>query len=142
MTGRKASLYWRFCWAFITPVFMTFIFIYSMVNMEPIKYSGWDYPTYLVAIGWGIFGFGFMLFPAFAAFALYTRRRGSVAATIRAAFVPTDTWGPADQKHFVAWKQFKTDALQIREKCAADGNHSWIRQKWCIFLGLYPTVRH
>lgn len=47
MTGRKASLYWRFCWFFITPVFMTFIFIYSMSNLEPLKYSGWEYPSYL-----------------------------------------------------------------------------------------------
>lgn len=48
MTGRKASIYWRVCWALISPVFMTFIFIYSMVMLEPLQYSGWDYPPYLI----------------------------------------------------------------------------------------------
>lgn len=47
MTGRKTSFYWRICWFLITPVFMTFIFIYSMSNLEPLRYSGWDYPAYL-----------------------------------------------------------------------------------------------
>lgn len=47
MTGRKTSLYWRLCWAFVTPVLMAIIFIYSMATIKPLQYSGWDYPISL-----------------------------------------------------------------------------------------------
>lgn len=44
MTGRSPTIYWRICWTIVTPIFMLIIFLYSMVNLEPLKYSGWDYP--------------------------------------------------------------------------------------------------
>lgn len=44
MTGRRISIYWRICWGVITPGLLIIIFIYAMVNLKPLQYSGWDYP--------------------------------------------------------------------------------------------------
>lgn len=44
MTERKVTIYWRLCWTIITPGLMAVMFIYSLVSMTTIKYSGWDYP--------------------------------------------------------------------------------------------------
>lgn len=44
MCNRRVSLYWRVCWSFFTPVMMIIIFIYSMVTIEPIKYSELYFP--------------------------------------------------------------------------------------------------
>lgn len=154
MTGRKTTIYWRVCWAFISPVFLILIFFYSMVMLEPLQYSGWDYPAFLIcecrsytkipmtwlvfpAIGWALLGFGWIMVPALAAFALYKRRDASIWATIQAAFAPTAHWGPVEEKNYNAWKQFKVDALQRRQAQASQGNHSWLRQKFFIFIGKY-----
>lgn len=44
MTDRKVTVYWRLCWAFFTPMLMLIIFIYSMITVQPISYSGSFYP--------------------------------------------------------------------------------------------------
>lgn len=44
MTNMKVSIYWRLCWTIITPLLMTVMFIYSLISMQTIQYSGWDYP--------------------------------------------------------------------------------------------------
>lgn len=78
-----------------------------------------------------------MMFPLFAVFALYTMRRGSVMATLKAVFSPMDTWGPKDEKHLIAWKLFKEEAQLKRKTIAESGRHSWLRQKWNICIGKY-----
>lgn len=78
-----------------------------------------------------------MMFPAFAAISLYSNRRGSAWATLVAVFSPTAIWGPAEEHHFIAWKQFKEQALSQRKKLAIKGKHSWLRQKLYILIGKY-----
>lgn len=45
MTKRKVTVYWRVCWTIITPGLMAIMFIYSLISMTTIRYSGWDYPN-------------------------------------------------------------------------------------------------
>lgn len=44
MIDRRPGWYWRVCWMIITPVFMIFVFIYSMATLEPLLYAGQEYP--------------------------------------------------------------------------------------------------
>ncbi|XP_036319929.1 sodium-dependent nutrient amino acid transporter 1 isoform X2 [Rhagoletis pomonella] len=44
MTKKQVSLYWRSCWGFFTPLLMIIIFVYSMLSIEPLTYSGKPYP--------------------------------------------------------------------------------------------------
>lgn len=45
MLGIKTSWYWRICWGIITPLMMIAILIYQIVQYEPLKYNGYEYPT-------------------------------------------------------------------------------------------------
>lgn len=139
MTGRKASLYWRICWCIVTPVFMIFIFVYSMATFTPLQYSGWDYPDTYTALGWAIFGVGFAMFPVMAVVALVRTRKTTVWSTVVAACVPSETWGPEDRDHYVRWKLFKATALERRMKQALEGGHGVWKQKLYILLGWYRT---
>jgi len=44
MIGHHVTLYWRLCWAFITPCLLIIIFIYYMATLKTPTYSGWEYP--------------------------------------------------------------------------------------------------
>lgn len=143
MTGRKASLYWRICWTVFTPLFMIFIFFYSMAEFKPLRYSGMYYPAGLSALGWGIFGFGFAMFPALALVELWRSLRanktGSCWQTLQIACAPSAQWGPADREHYVRWKEFKARALERRQKLSKEAGHSMLREKVYIVLGWYST---
>ena len=44
MLNRRPGVYWKFCWVFVTPIFMLVIFIYSMVTYTQLLYGGKEYP--------------------------------------------------------------------------------------------------
>lgn len=45
MVGSRPSIYWRFCWCFLTPLTLFSILIYFLIDLSPIKYNGEYYPT-------------------------------------------------------------------------------------------------
>lgn len=45
MIDRRPGFFWRLCWMIVTPLFMIFVFIYSMATLEPLLYSKMEYPT-------------------------------------------------------------------------------------------------
>lgn len=44
MFGVKTGLYWRICWAFITPALMTLVLIYTLIEYKPLTYKDESYP--------------------------------------------------------------------------------------------------
>ena len=44
MIDRRPSPYWRFCWLAVAPLFMVFVFIYSMATLKPLLYADREYP--------------------------------------------------------------------------------------------------
>lgn len=46
MLGHRPSIYWRFCWTFITPISMIVILLYTIFTYEPVTYDGALFPTY------------------------------------------------------------------------------------------------
>lgn len=45
MVGSRPSIYWRFCWCFLTPLTLFSILIYFLIDLTPIQYNGEYYPT-------------------------------------------------------------------------------------------------
>lgn len=43
MLGIKTSLYYRICWAVVTPLMMFTILIYTLILYEPLKYKNYTY---------------------------------------------------------------------------------------------------
>ncbi|SPP74041.1 sodium-dependent nutrient amino acid transporter 1 isoform X2 [Drosophila guanche] len=97
MLGIKTSLYYRICWAVVTPLLMFTILIYTLARYEPLKYKDYTYQSGVYVFGWCLsaFGVGQVLFWAIPA----VRRQPSnlsLCARIRKAFEPLPNWGPAD----------------------------------------------
>lgn len=46
MIDHKPGLYWRVCWAVITPGLMLCILIYTFVTYQPLKFGEYMYPDW------------------------------------------------------------------------------------------------
>ncbi|KAH8400678.1 hypothetical protein KR009_000293 [Drosophila setifemur] len=97
MLGIKTSLYYRICWAVITPLMMFIILVYTLVRYEPLKYKDYTYQTGVYVFGWCLsaFGVGQVLFWAIPAVRKQPAHLG-LWARIRKAFEPLPNWGPTD----------------------------------------------
>ncbi|EDW74966.1 uncharacterized protein Dwil_GK15957 [Drosophila willistoni] len=97
MLGIKTSLYYRICWAIVTPLMMITILIYMLALYEPLTYKDYTYLPGIYVFGWCLsaFGVGQVLFWAIPA----VRKQPShlsLCSRIRKAFDPLPDWGPSD----------------------------------------------
>ncbi|XP_068146609.1 sodium-dependent nutrient amino acid transporter 1 [Drosophila tropicalis] len=97
MLGIKTSLYYRICWAIVTPLMMITILIYMLALYEPLTYKDYTYLPGVYVFGWCLsaFGVGQVLFWAIPA----VRKQPShlsLCSRIRKAFDPLPDWGPLD----------------------------------------------
>ncbi|XP_017760565.1 PREDICTED: sodium-dependent nutrient amino acid transporter 1-like isoform X2 [Eufriesea mexicana] len=107
MLGHRPSLYWRFCWALITPILMIVILMYSIITYEPPTYNGVQFPTYAYGIGWSLLCLGIIMIVGCVLQKLVQLRSRSLIGTIKAAFSPCEEkWGPSDLKTRLEWKEF------------------------------------
>ncbi|KAH8329928.1 hypothetical protein KR067_008117, partial [Drosophila pandora] len=114
MCNRRVSLYWRMCWSFFTPVMMIIIFIYSMVTIEPIKYSELYFPEAGNVAGWLLFGIGAAQFPLWGLWYVSRHREGSFCSSIMASLKPSEKWGPANAEVKREWQLFKSQKAAQR----------------------------
>lgn len=47
MLGYRPNIVWQICWKFITPGFMTIVFIYSLVTWTPVTYGDYEYQDFV-----------------------------------------------------------------------------------------------
>ncbi|XP_015434075.1 PREDICTED: sodium-dependent nutrient amino acid transporter 1-like [Dufourea novaeangliae] len=107
MLGNRPSWYWRFCWAFVTPILMIVILVYTIFTYEPPTYDGAQFPGYAYGIGWTLLCLGMLPIVGFALQKLQQSKSSSVIETIKAAFRPSEEkWGPRDPKIRLEWKEF------------------------------------
>lgn len=138
MLNRKVTIYWRLCWAVITPGFMIIIFIYNMIKLENPRYSGWDYPNSALAAGWVLFVVGIIQVPLWATWVVaHNKSSFPILEKIKAASRPSPLWGPKNDKIRAEWKLYKAEAKEKRNKISTTNNDSIIRQKINILLGKY-----
>ncbi|XP_070575280.1 sodium-dependent noradrenaline transporter-like isoform X2 [Ptychodera flava] len=66
MLGFKPSLWWRILWKFVTPVFLLFIVVVSVILYQPLEYDGYIYPVWANVVGWLLAASSMVLIPAVA----------------------------------------------------------------------------
>ncbi|CAD5119977.1 DgyrCDS8562 [Dimorphilus gyrociliatus] len=54
MLGSPPGVWWRICWAILSPLAIVFIIIFSFINYKGAKYGSYTYPTWADFIGWCI----------------------------------------------------------------------------------------
>ncbi|XP_037946222.1 sodium-dependent nutrient amino acid transporter 1-like isoform X2 [Teleopsis dalmanni] len=96
MMNRKIGLYWRICWAVVTPLIMTMILIYFYATYTQLTYNDVPYPTWAYALGWTITSLGVLQVPIWMCVAIIRDPGTTLAEKIRGAFSPKPNWGPSD----------------------------------------------
>ncbi|KAL7743728.1 hypothetical protein ACLKA6_016789 [Drosophila palustris] len=135
MSNKKVSFYWRICWFFFTPVMMIVIFIYSMITIQPIKYSESYFPLSGDIAGWLLFAVGAAQFPLWGWWYISTHKRGSFAKSLMASLRPNDKWGPSNPQIRRDWLIFKSELIVKRAAKAKSNKMGFFRQKLVNLFG-------
>ncbi|KAK2499098.1 hypothetical protein MC885_017568 [Smutsia gigantea] len=134
MMGFKPGLYWRLCWKFVSPAFLLFVVVVSIINFKPLTYDDYIFPLWANWVGWGIALSSMALVPTYTIYK-FLSTRGSIRE--RLAYGIT----PESERHLVAQR----DVRQFQTSGTGDGkgpakppvsNLLWDFEKaLCRFLG-------
>uniref|UniRef100_A0A8C9ZES4 Transporter n=1 Tax=Sander lucioperca TaxID=283035 RepID=A0A8C9ZES4_SANLU len=85
MLGFPPPLFFKVCWRFISPLIISFILIFTVIQYKPIKYNNYVYPGWSLAIGFSMALSSVVCIPIYA---LYKISR-SPGATFREVQTPS-----------------------------------------------------
>ncbi|XP_061101088.1 sodium-dependent noradrenaline transporter-like [Conger conger] len=88
MMGFKPGLYWRLCWKFVSPVFLLFVVIASIVNSSDLKYDEYTFPKWSNYVGWGIALSSILLVPFYAIYKCCTVKADTLKQRIAYCITP------------------------------------------------------
>ncbi|XP_053555541.1 sodium-dependent noradrenaline transporter [Bombina bombina] len=87
MMGFRPGLYWRLCWKFVSPAFLLFVVIVSIVTFKPLTYDDYTFPTWAHWTGWGIALSSMIMVPVYFLYKFFTVR-GSFKQRIAYCITP------------------------------------------------------
>ncbi|TKC40100.1 hypothetical protein EI555_017297, partial [Monodon monoceros] len=91
-------LWWRACWFVITPMLLTAILIWSLVQFRRPDYAKIPYPDWGVALGWCMIIFCIIWIPIMAIIKLI-QAEGTILQRIVSCCRPASNWGPYLERH-------------------------------------------
>lgn len=130
--GRRMSIYWRFCWVFLSPVSMLLVIIYAVATMGPVQYSQLDFPIEYVVAGWSLLLIGVVQLPIW-----YVYSCVQSIGTTSGALTPNKNWGPSNPEKRIEWLKYKEEAKQRHRVAARNANHSGLRRNLYLLFGKY-----
>nr|XP_020037940.1 sodium-dependent dopamine transporter [Castor canadensis] len=68
MTGQRPSLYWRLCWKLVSPCFLLFVVVVSVVTFRAPHYGTYIFPDWANALGWAIATSSMAMVPIYATY--------------------------------------------------------------------------
>ncbi|KAM6970627.1 sodium- and chloride-dependent GABA transporter 1 [Aplochiton taeniatus] len=54
MTGKRANIFFRVCWMVVSPVLVTVILVFTIIQFKPARYEDYVYPAWAQGVGWVI----------------------------------------------------------------------------------------
>ncbi|XP_037090813.1 sodium-dependent serotonin transporter-like [Pollicipes pollicipes] len=72
MIGSSPGIFWRICWNFVSPLFLLFIFVCSLVTYEDLRTKEYVYPRWSIALGWGMTASSLVCIPAYIVYMFLT----------------------------------------------------------------------
>ncbi|XP_055906517.1 sodium-dependent nutrient amino acid transporter 1-like [Eupeodes corollae] len=109
MLGLKTSIYYRICWAVVTPAVMAAILVYTFVDYKPLDYNGYIYSDGLYIFGWCLSAFGILQVLFWGIYAVAQQPKGTLLQKIVFALRPQSDWGPLDKRLFHSYKLNQND---------------------------------
>ncbi|XP_070559914.1 sodium- and chloride-dependent glycine transporter 2-like [Ptychodera flava] len=100
MIGKFPSVWWKICWAAVTPLIIVFILIMMFVENAPILYGNYSYPTWALVIGWMVAFASVVIIPVWMVVEYFISSKGDTFWQRCISLTrPTSDWGPAVEKY-------------------------------------------
>ncbi|KAM8972909.1 sodium-dependent proline transporter [Pelodytes ibericus] len=94
MLGFKPGIYFKACWAFLSPVTLLGLLAYSIVKYQPSQYGTYQFPLWSEAVGILMGLLSCMMIPIGMLVAIL-KEEGTLWERIRQASRPAMDWGPS-----------------------------------------------
>ncbi|XP_028025550.1 sodium- and chloride-dependent GABA transporter ine-like [Bombyx mandarina] len=89
MTGRRPSIYFRFCWLIATPALLIALWVASLVDYTPPSYRQYQYPAWAQAIGWIIASLSLLCIPVYAVIVVFRAPGENLLEKLRYSIRPS-----------------------------------------------------
>jgi len=87
MLGYYPSFWWKMCWTVTTPAICVGIFIFYVVQYEPLVYMNYRYPWWGEVIGWCMTMSSVLVIPGYAIF-IFFKTKGTWRERLKLLFRP------------------------------------------------------
>uniref|UniRef100_A0A8C4H9S1 Transporter n=1 Tax=Dicentrarchus labrax TaxID=13489 RepID=A0A8C4H9S1_DICLA len=99
MLGFPPPLFFKVCWRFISPVIISFILIFTVIQYKPITYNDYVYPGWSLAIGFSMALSSVVCIPIYALYKISRSPGATFRERLKFACRAHPKWGPALQEH-------------------------------------------
>ncbi|XP_024082895.1 sodium-dependent serotonin transporter isoform X2 [Cimex lectularius] len=87
MLGHKPGLFWRLCWAYISPIFLLVIFVASLVSYKEMLPH--EYPPWSTAVGWLLTASSLITIPIYIVY-IFLKTKGSFVERVKIILKPEE----------------------------------------------------
>lgn len=92
--------YWKTCWVFVTPLVISVLFVFTLIDIKPTSYGEYVFPDWATPIGWMFSLISVSAIPLVAIHKVVTSDiPRSTMDKIKILVQPTAEWGPKLQIH-------------------------------------------
>ncbi|EHA99485.1 Sodium- and chloride-dependent glycine transporter 2 [Heterocephalus glaber] len=98
MIGFQPNIFWKICWAFVTPTILTFILCFSFYQWEPMTYGSYHYPNWSMVLGWLMLACSVIWIPIMFVIKMHLAP-GRFIERLKLVCSPQPDWGPFLAQH-------------------------------------------
>ncbi|XP_035885892.1 sodium- and chloride-dependent glycine transporter 2 [Phyllostomus discolor] len=98
MIGFQPNIFWKVCWAFVTPTILTFILCFSFYQWEPMTYGSYRYPPWSMVLGWLMLACSVIWIPIMFVIKMHLAP-GRFIERLKLVCSPQPDWGPFLAQH-------------------------------------------
>uniref|UniRef100_A0A4W5JYY8 Transporter n=1 Tax=Hucho hucho TaxID=62062 RepID=A0A4W5JYY8_9TELE len=99
MLGFPPPIFFRVCWRFVSPIIISFILIFTVIQYKPITYNDYVYPGWSLAIGFLMAMSSVTCIPIYALYKISKSEGTTFLERLKNSCKADIKWGPALSEH-------------------------------------------